>query len=307
MKDFADLIDDHALTGLRDELMLEHKPGLVTPTACGSHADMDVHTFDVSIAALRGYFGDCVRLGASDCSFRALQSRGLRAEQAMFAATGGINTHKGAIFTLGLLSAATGWQLRRHGSVRADLLGRVVAQRWGAEIAIAAAALDIAPDMTHGRRVRIETGLPGAREQAIAGFPVLGGTTYRELRAALRRGANHERAGLHALLSTMAALPDTNLAHRGGRVGLAWAQAQAHDFLARGGVFAADWRSRLRRLCAAFEARWLSPGGSADLLAAAWAMHRFDMMFSTCDPYPDALRDPHQRVAQPAPEEGVAT
>lgn len=300
--DFADLIDAHALAGLRDELMLEHKPGLVTPTACGSHADMDVHTFDASIAALRGYFGDCVRLGANDCSFRALQSRGQRAEQAMFAATGGINTHKGAIFTLGLLSAAAGWQFRRHGSVRAKLLGCVVAQRWGAEMAIAAAALDITSDMTNGRRVRTETGLPGAREQAIAGFPVLGGTTCRELRAALRRGADRERAGLHALLSTMAALPDTNLVHRGGLAGLAWAQAQAHDFLAQGGVFTADWCSRLRSLCAAFEARWLSPGGSADLLAAAWALHRFDMMFATGGPRRDATYDPHRRAALPATE-----
>ncbi len=306
MKDFADRIDTHALIGLRDELMLEHKPGLVTPSARGSHADMDVRTFDTSIAALRGYFGDCARLGAGACGFRALQSRGVLAEQVMFAATGGINTHKGAIFTLGLLSAAAGWQFQRHGSIRADTLGRVVAQRWGADMVVAAAALGIAPDMTHGRRVRIETGLPGAREQAIAGFPILSGTTYRALRVALQRGADPERAGLHALLSTMAALPDTNLAHRGGLGGLAWAQAQAHAFLAQGGVFAAGWRARLRRLCTAFEARWLSPGGSADLLAAAWALHRFDMMFQSGDPYADAPHEQHRRITRAVPE-AVAT
>lgn len=171
--------------------------------------------------------------------------------------------------------------------------------RWGTEIGSDGIAVNHrsepgrpSPTLTHGLRVRHTLGLPGAREQAAAGFPVLFDTSYRGLRAALRHGVDHDRAGLHALLMAMAALPDTNLAHRGGLEGLHWAQAQARSFLERGGVFASDWREALDRLCGAFERRWLSPGGSADLLAAAWALHQFETILPV---HLDRTDCPHDR------------
>lgn len=258
-------IDSTALNALVFELTLAPKPGLVTPFSRGSHRDMDHRHFNASIDALQGYFGDCARLGAAGVELAALQSRGVLAETAMYAATQGINTHKGAIFTLGLLAAAAGRQHAR-GSIDGASLGEVVADTWG-EALLAAATC--APPDSHGQRVRRSLGLPGAREQAASGFPVLFETTLPALRKARARLGNDSRSLLHALIATIAVLPDTNLAHRGGRSGLEWAQLVAADFLAGGSIFAAGHARRLDALCAAFERRRLSPGGSADLLAAA--------------------------------------
>ena len=280
MKDFAARIDDLACAALTRELVLEGKPGLVTPSTRGSHADMDHHTFAASIVALAGYFGDCARLAAAGCNFAALQERGRVAEHAMFAATAGVNTHKGAIFTLGLLAAAAGRQFAATGTLAPALLGRHVAQHWGAAILIAGAAPGAEFDATHGARLRCGHGLPGAREQAAAGFPVLFATTLAQLEHAQARGAPADAAAIHALLATIAVLPDTNLAHRGGLYGLHWAQRTAGRFVAVGGVFAPGWMTALDTLGGAFVARWLSPGGSADLLAAACFVHALAAVFA---------------------------
>lgn len=272
MTAMATSIELAARAGLARELALEAKPGLVTPSSRGSHADMDHFTFVASIDSLTGYFADCARLGACGCAFNDLQARGREAEKTMFAATGGVNTHKGAVFTMGLLSAAAGRQIADGRSVSDEYLGVTVARRWGAAILIAGSAADSDIQCTHGAQLRTRLSLPGAREQAAAGFPTLFSTTLPQLRQALARGCDESEAGAHALLATMAVLPDTNLAHRGGIAGLTWAQRASAEFLAEGSVFRADWRSRLDRLGCAFVERWLSPGGSADLLAAAWML-----------------------------------
>lgn len=267
-------IGELASTALEMELALDPKPGLVTPVSRGSHDDMDESTFRASIAALRPYFIDCAQLGAAGTDFLTLQARGLVAETAMFAATRGVNTHKGAIFNLGLLAAAAGWQWSQGapgapGYRDAASLGRVVAQRWVPDFRVPATAAT-----THGLAVRLQYGIPGAREHAAAGFPVLFDVALPALEHALARGADPRQAGVHALLSIIAVLADTNLVHRGGPQGLAWAQVVSEAFLASGSVFAVGWERRLETLAAEFVARRLSPGGAADLLAAAWFVQR---------------------------------
>jgi triphosphoribosyl-dephospho-CoA synthase len=268
-------LGDLACEALGIELALDPKPGLVTPTDRGSHRDMDHRVFRASIAAVRPYFADCARLGADGAAFPVLQARGIVAEREMFAATQGVNTHKGSIFTLGLLVAAAGWQLAQLGRVDVPSLGHVVRRRWSA-------ALSRRPDAaskTNGARVLYLHGIPGAREHAAAGFPVLFDVTLPALRRALWLGVGRRRACLHALMSTVAVLPDTNLVHRGGPEGLAWAQAAGERFVDAGSVFVADWEGRLQCLASDFVARWLSPGGAADLLAAGWLLHRLGEWF----------------------------
>jgi triphosphoribosyl-dephospho-CoA synthase len=79
---------------------------------------------------------------------------------------------------------------------------------------------------------------------------------------------------VEALCASIAVLPDTNLLWRGGPAGLAFARAGARDFLRAGGVHRPDWEDHARALHAQFVARRLSPGGSADLLAAALFVER---------------------------------
>jgi triphosphoribosyl-dephospho-CoA synthase len=127
---------------------------------------------------------------------------------------------------------------------------------------------------SNGCRAAARYGLRSVSEEAAAGFPVLFENTLPTLRAALAEGWPPQQARLQAFFATMAVLEDTNLAHRGGMAGLQFAQGAARDFLAAGGAGAADAERRAEALHRAFVARRLSPGGSADVLAAACCLQR---------------------------------
>ncbi|BEH54127.1 hypothetical protein BpKM376_13060 [Burkholderia pseudomallei] len=118
----------------------------------GSHDDMTADTFYRSAAALAPFFAELADAGARDAGMPALRKIGLRAERAMLAATGGVNTHRGAIFGLGLLCAAAGLRGSRErraqrGQAAGATLGDLVAARWGDEIAGGPRAAD-----SHGAR-----------------------------------------------------------------------------------------------------------------------------------------------------------
>lgn len=261
-RDAADAIADFGAHCLRLEVRTWPKPGLVSHVDQGSHDDMDVDTFARSATAIRPFLAQLARAGAARETMAALRRIGLRAEHAMLAATGGVNTHRGAIFGLGLLCAAAG--LRAAGDpVSALTLGACVAAQWGDEILGGPRSSD-----SHGERAIRRYGVGGARGEAANGFPAVYAIGLPALRAAraLRPG-DAEAARVQACFALIAALDDTNLLHRGGAAGLAFAQQAARDFLAHGGVGADDWRARAAAVHRAFVARRLSPGGTADLLA----------------------------------------
>ncbi|WP_052710271.1 triphosphoribosyl-dephospho-CoA synthase MdcB [Azospirillum thiophilum] len=265
----AGAIGRAAVRALYAELALHPKPGLVSPLDSGSHDDMDMGTFLRSLFALRGYFRAIAAAGAEGADFPTLRELGITAERRMLAATGGVNTHRGAVFGLGLLAAAAGWRMRRGRTLRGNGLGATAAALWGAGILAAAPQ---APD-SHGARAVTRYGARGARQEAADGFPTLFEVALPALDRALAAGADPERASVQALFSLMAVLEDTNLLHRGGPAGLAFIQAGARRFLDRGGVFHAEWRDEALALHRACVVRRLSPGGSADMLAAAQFVH----------------------------------
>jgi len=267
--DFATHIDRLCLDALHREIMSWPKPGLVTPRDSGSHSDMDVNTFLASITALEGSFAAMAEAGAEDAEFCELQAIGIDAEAAMLAATSGVNTHRGAIFNLGLLAAAAG--LRRESAAWSGMaLGSIVVRRWGDAIL---ATRTGGNGRSHGERVFASHGVGGARAEAAAGFPTVYAFALPHLRALLDRGADQERAVVGALLALMARLEDSNLVWRGGGAGLEYVWQRATAFNARGGVMQDDWREQLQDFHAALVARRLSPGGSADLAAVAWLLH----------------------------------
>ena len=268
--------DAHTIATIAHDALLREvetypKPGLVSRIDRGSHDDMDANTFRRSAAAIRPHFAAMAHAGAEGCAMSALRVIGLEAEAAMFAATGGINTHRGAIFGLGLLSAAAG--ARSAGLAGANTsLGAVVAQRWSRGILDGPVLL-----RSHGSAARRQYGAGGARIEAAQGFPAV----YEIGLPALREGAalaprDAEAARVHACFALIAALEDTNLLHRGGREGLAFAQRAAREFLDRGGVGRRDWRAHAIAIHREFVARNLSPGGAADLLAMSVFVHYFE-------------------------------
>ena len=268
LRDASAAIGRHAVRALLTELMLYPKPGLVSPVDSGAHDDMNLTTFVRSILALRSYFPAIAEAGAREAPFSELQRLGVDAERRMLAATGGVNTHRGAIFCLGFLAAAAGWRRARGLALDGDKLTETILRLWGAGVAESGRA----SSDSHGARVITRYGARGAREELLAGLPTLLGIALPALRDALKRGASQERASVQCLFAVMAELQDTNLLHRGGPEGLAFVQNAARRFLDRGGVFALDWRRRALDLHGDCVALHLSPGGAADCLAAAWFM-----------------------------------
>jgi triphosphoribosyl-dephospho-CoA synthase len=256
--DSAKKIRRAAVRALLDEVETFPKPGLVSRVDRGSHDDMDATTFFRSALALRHYFAESARAGARGASFETLRLLGVSAETRMNAATGRVNTHRGAIFTLGLLAAAAGT------GARPDELGEIVRRRWGDALKSHRRVVS-----SHGSDATRTHGAGGALAEAARGFPHLFGTVLPAYRGALARGAPIARARVHGFFASLATLDDTNLLHRGGAEGLAYARREATDYLAAGGVFAPDAHARELAIHRGFCARRLSPGGSADLLAAA--------------------------------------
>lgn len=262
-----------ALYALHQELSAYPKPGLVSPVDSGSHHDMDAATFMRSLFSLRGYFREIALAGMLDAGFDDLRHLGIQAEERMLTATNGVNTHRGAIFALGLLAAAAGFLVSINQPLDGNILSHVVTRHWGADI------LQTAPHApsSHGSFVSRKYGVPGARQEGATGFPHVFGTGLPALEESLARGADFHAATVQCFFSLMAVLPDTNLLFRGGAKGLAFAQEAARSFLDGGGVHRRNWQEHADAIHRVFVARHLSPGGSADLLAASIFVHRLGM------------------------------
>lgn len=255
-----------AIRGLYREAALVPKPGLVTPCSKGSHRDMDFSTFVRSLQSLRAYFPAIAACGLRRPGFAPLQRLGVEAEAAMLAATGGVNTHRGAIFNLGLLCAAAGCLIAEGEMPEPAAACAIVKNAWGAEILAGLSSVPDATVLSHGLSVARRYGSGGARQEAAAGFPAALEVGLPVYRAALAATGDGELAAVQALFALIAELEDTNLLWRGGRSGLAHGRQAAAGFLAAGGVFASDWREQAAAIDRDFVARNLSPGGSADLL-----------------------------------------
>lgn len=259
------------------EAVTTPKPGLVDRENSGAHRDMDLFDFVSSACALRSWFEACARTGMRlrgaepETAFEALRADGMRAEGDMRAASGGANTHKGALFSLGLICCAAGML---DAGADADAL----CARAGALAAASLRELDAraARAETGGELQYARSGRTGARGEAAAGFPHVRGIALPALRGALEAGASLNEAGLRALTALMARVEDSNLLRRGGEAGLRSVQRRA---AALEDAFSQD---ALRRLDAELIDGNLSPGGSADLLAAAYFLHFLEMETEAC-------------------------
>lgn len=256
-----------AIRSLYTELSLYPKPGLVSPVDNGAHDDMSMATFMRSLFSLRSYFIQIADAGGLGYPFASLKQLGINAERRMLTATDGINTHRGAIFNLGLLSAAAGHHMANRLPLDTDAMCMTVADLWGRDI------LADAPVNSNGSRALARHGGGGAREQAAYGYPVLRDVALPTFNHALTQSNDRTLAALHTFFALMSVLNDTNILHRAGREGLDYVQQQARNFLSDGGVFASGGLARATELHRAFCARRISPGGAADLISCTLFLH----------------------------------
>lgn len=271
-----------ATQSLLEEVHITPKPGLVDRRNTGSHTDMQLQHFTASAYALTPYFEACVRHGQETAqqppedTFCLLRRAGLEAEQAMYRATGGINTHKGAIYTLGILCGAVGrlWTPEAPIAPTEAILSQCALLVQGSIQSDFAAVTGA----TAGERLYLQQGLTGVRGEAAAGLPSVARISLPVYRQALEKGLSPNDAGATALLHLIAAVEDTNLYHRGGIQGAAWAKAAAAEVLQRAPYPTVQ---QLEALDDAFIARRLSPGGCADLLAVTCFLHALQRLNPT--------------------------
>ncbi len=243
------------------EAVTTPKPGLVDVENCGAHRDMDLLSFVNSACALRGYFESCVRMGAENAEISLLQYAGMRAEDDMFSAAGA-NTHKGAIFSLGILCYAAG--SCGEGAEVTSLLAKAseIGTHFLNEMK------EGKQDRTGGERQYLQYGLTGARGEAASGFQTVQQIALPALKNALSAGKSMNDAGLDALLALMAQVQDSNIIRRAGMEGQRLVMKQTHELLDNG--YTAD---DLRAMNERFVECHISPGGSADLLAVTYFLH----------------------------------
>ena len=263
------------------EATLTPKAGLVDAAHNGGHHDMNLALFLRSADAIAPYLGDCAATGmtfaghpASPALLAAIRPIGLAAEAAMRAATGGVNTHKGAIFAFGLTAAALGKRLaEQHAATLADVQADVRALC--AEIL---AELRQGDCDSAGKRGYARHGISGARGEAASGFATVSAHALPLYQQELAADGNERRALLAALVALYAANDDSTTLARVGLDGLRAHQHWARTLLADRATLADE--ARLSDAIAAYArncaAKRLSAGGSADLLAlTAWLGQHF--------------------------------
>lgn len=279
-----------AVQSLIDEVHTTPKPGLVDRRNNGSHKDMTLALFESSARALQSYFKSCVQIGQETAllppeeTFPLLRAAGLEAEKTMFSTTGGVNTHKGAIYTLGILCGSVGrlWSAEQPIAGSNDILvecANIVRTSVPADLASA-------KGKTAGEQLYLQQGIRGIRGEIAEGLPSVRNIGLPRFEQFLADSFSQNDAGAYTLLHLIANVADTNLYRRGGEAGAQWAAKAASELLS-----AVRYPSirQIEALDDGFIARNLSPGGCADLLAATYFLRKLTQ-------YRQALRHSNPKI-----------
>ena len=291
---------------LLGEVYATPKPGLVDRRDTGAHRDMNYETFLASTEAITPYM---VRMFAEgmdatmaaetpEAVFRVIRGIGLEAEQAMYAATDGVNTHKGMIFTMGIVLAASGILYAHDGYGTVEEILDMARQMTARSMAEDFRKMLEHPPKTHGEWLFQAYGERGIRGQAMEGFPILRDTAVPWLRrfrnlgsdealqqsfaaqATLRRGLLRDTGSMHAehfenavhvstLIAIMSVLNDTNVFIRSSYEDMCWLQAESSTILDMGAMFTEEGVRAIEALNTVCIEKNISPGGAADILAVA--------------------------------------
>ena len=261
----AEQIGTLARAALEKEARLSPKPGLVDAENCGAHTDMDLALLCRSAEALEPYFARFAAQGIADAALlpdgriAELREQGHDAERAMFAATNGVNTHKGALFLLGVLCCCAG-----HCAGNATALLPQTVCRTASRV-----CSGVTQELGESAgRAFARYGARGARGEAEDGFPhaLL---ALKAFESTKEQGAGENDAWLLALLHLVATMEDANVLARCGADVARELRARAATIADRHPAGGMELAQEIRALDADCRIWRASPGGAADLLACA--------------------------------------
>lgn len=272
---------------LLGEVFTTPKPGLVDLWDSGAHTDMNWITFQKSTDAITPYLTRMYNEGytfaagrkpdALEDLFFQIRKTGQKAEEAMYQATDGVNTHKGIIFSMGIICAAYGVlngrnEMPEENQISVEDLFETAKKMTGRILREELKMLGKRIPHTNGERLLQESGERGIRGEVLNGFPVVRKVAYPELSKMMQRKEKEpsicqNQINLQVLLSIMKNLRDTNVLNRGQESGLVLVQKEADAVLRLGGAFSDEGMERIIRMNQ--ECIWhnLSSGGAADQLA----------------------------------------
>ncbi len=272
MSIIAERIGIYAREALEREARLSPKPGLVDAENNGAHTDMDLDLLFRSAEALEPYFARFAAQGMADAALppdgrlSVLRSEGREAERAMLIATNGINTHKGALFLLGVLCYAAGYSVANGTSPTSQTVCSTAAR--------VCSGITQELGETAGRAYA-RYGARGARGEAEEGFPhaLLAQSAYEQARAL---GAGEDDAWLLALLHLIETMEDANVLARCGDATAQTLREKAGDIASRYPAGGAEMHAEIRALDRDCQAWRASPGGAADVLACGMFLHMIE-------------------------------
>lgn len=270
----AERLADLAVDALIDEADLSPKPALVDRRSSGAHTDLHLGLMHASAISLWPAFKQmadaAIAISDINPALRETIGRlGREGEAAMMRTTNGVNTHRGAIWALGLLVTAAALDPD-------DLSPEGLCQRAGQLAVIEDRYQTANQSHSHGQTVAQKYGAMGAREQAQAGFPAVIQTGLPQLLCSRAAGHGEQNARLDALLAIMTTLSDTCVLYRAGEEGLHAMQHGAQRVLDAGGSATLGGRRALNQLDQQLLSLNASPGGAADLLAACLFIDRLE-------------------------------
>ena len=256
------LIAHMASDALRDELNTTPKPGLVDRNDNGAHKDMNLVLMNKSIDALHPFFVQ-LALNGSICGEKyelpdaqVIRNIGIEAEKAMLNATCGVNTHRGALFAMGLTTMAASWCMARDGIVGSKQLRELIIQVAGQFTPTAG---------THGNNAVNAHHVAGALDLAKGGYSQLFSAWLPAYRNYLADDAS--TACHRLLLLIMSQLDDTNVIHRVGYDQAQQVKQEARTLLDHYSTTGMEAMNR------DYITRNISPGGSADMVALTLFIH----------------------------------
>ena len=251
------------------EVSTHPKPGLVTRLSNGAHKDMSIFTFMMSSAVLSKAFNDLQDIGQAHRGtlaelFCKLRSYGVGAEAELLRVTKGVNTQRGILFAGGIVSAVSGYAMNM--GLSRDALLPMIKEMAAGLVARELKNLDHAA-MTAGEKLYYKYGITGIRGEVENGFPSVVNYGLPALEDAFDKGATINDALVHALISLMTVVEDSNVIWRTDYDTLLEVQRIAKNILSLGSVFAEKGRMAIAETERYFLQRHISPGGSADLLS----------------------------------------
>lgn len=263
-----------------EEVTLAPKPGLVDPENCGHHQDMNFATFLKSAETLAPHWQEQARIGFRESDTKKmmpkLRTYGMLMEKNMFLATDGVNTHKGLIYALSLLLAASALACRL-GTTNPHRICALAAEIAGKSSLTELSDLSqstLKRPLTHGERLFKEHGIRGIRGEVADTFPTIHQEGLPALIRIQEKGGTRKDAALFALLKIMRRCEDSNVIHRGG---LEYWQGEYRNSVDEALELFDPLNPRdyspFFRLQQQFEKKKISPGGAADLLACTLFLH----------------------------------